>query len=149
MTPDSTGETIHASAVLLGEAGTLVRGRSGSGKSSLVLALLEAFPDGARLVADDRVLLTPAGGQLLAAVPPVLAGQIEVRGLGILRRDHISPVVLRLVIDLLPPADCPRLPSEEEQIAALSGVRLARLILPEGAADPSRIRLRLSALCTG
>ena len=48
---------VHASALVVGEAGVLIRGPSGSGKSSLALALL-ALADNrrsfVRLIGDDR-----------------------------------------------------------------------------------------------
>ncbi len=51
--------TIHASVVLAGARGVLIRGETGAGKSRLVLSLLHAANAGllpfARLVADDRV----------------------------------------------------------------------------------------------
>ena len=59
-------------------AGVLLLGPPGSGKSDLVLRLLER---GFMLVADDRVEIE--GG--IARPPPPLAGLLEVRGLGIVR----------------------------------------------------------------
>ena len=63
--------TVHASAVLVGARAVLIRGPSGSGKSRLALELIEAGHAGrlrfARLVADDRVHLEAAGGQIAGA----------------------------------------------------------------------------------
>ena len=81
--------TIHASAVLVGARAILIQGPSGSGKSRLAMALLDAAGAGlvpfARLVADDRCHLETAHGRLLVRPAPALAGLIEVRGLGIRR----------------------------------------------------------------
>ena len=78
--------TVHASAVLVGARAVLIRGPSGSGKSRLVLDLIDAARRGsldfARLVGDDRVHLETAGGRLLVRPAPALAGIIEVRGAG-------------------------------------------------------------------
>ena len=135
---------MHASAVLVGERGVLIRGASGSGKSSLALGLVAADPAATWLVADDRVVLDAAGGRLLASVPAPLAGLIEIRGQGIVRMRHVSPVVVRLVVDLLPPASCPRLPAAEDERIDIEGVELARLMLPIGAADGAlRVRAAL------
>jgi serine kinase of HPr protein (carbohydrate metabolism regulator) len=100
-----TGETIHASAVVVGDRGVLVRGASGAGKSSLALALVAAFGARAVLVADDRVALSAAGGRLVATAPAAIAGAMEVRGLGIIAAPHLSPAVIDLVVDLVPLAD--------------------------------------------
>jgi serine kinase of HPr protein (carbohydrate metabolism regulator) len=130
--------------VLAGERGVLVRGRPGSGKSSLVLALIGRDPAN-RLVADDRVILTPVHGRLLAAAPPLIAGRLEVRGLGLLAFPHVSPVRLDLVVDLVAAGIAPRLPEAEEEATEIAGIRLARLILPEGTAEPAaRVLLALA-----
>ena len=55
--------TIHAGAVGIGGRGLLILGPSGAGKSALALALMGL---GARLVADDRVILRVEDGRLLA-----------------------------------------------------------------------------------
>ncbi|MEO8669403.1 MAG: serine/threonine protein kinase [Bauldia sp.] len=126
--------TVHASALLAGETGILIRGASGSGKSSLLLALLDrASP--ARLVADDRVILRPVHDRLLAFAPVELAGLVEIRGQGIVRRPFVSPVVIRLVVDLLPPELCARFPDMVEAATLVDGVELACLRLPAGAAE--------------
>ena len=133
--------TIHGSAVLLGETGILIRGASGSGKSTLLLDLLAANPGGARLVADDRVIVTAVNGRILADVPAAIAGLVEMRGVGLLSRPYVAPVVIRLVVDLASPEACPRLPEAEEEEAetALEGVVLPRLFLPIGVAGAWRM----------
>ncbi len=125
--------TIHGCALIVGDAGLLIRGASGSGKSSLTLALLEqAQAQGrfARLVADDRVGLTLNAGQLIAAPHPVIAGQIEKRGIGILSLPHQSAVKLTHVIDLLPETQ-----SAAPQMGRITiqGVELGHFEIPAGA----------------
>ncbi len=141
--------TIHASAVFVAERGVLIRGPSGSGKSSLALALIEDVRADATLVADDRVALFVEGGALLAEPPETLAGLIEVRGIGIVRRPFIAPVPLWLVVDLLPLEDCPRLPGEAESSSTVEGVALTRLALPIGGHDGAlRVRVALAEWCS-
>ncbi|MGX5773775.1 HPr kinase/phosphorylase [Methylorubrum zatmanii] len=129
--PEPIRETVHASCVLLGEAGVLIRGPSGSGKSALCLSLLDRFfleERHARLVGDDRIRLERHHGRLVARPHPSLAGLIEIRGLGIRRlAAHASAAVLRLVVDLV--AEAERLPAEAGATAALLGVALPRLAL--------------------
>ena len=137
-------DTIHASAVAIGEAGVLIRGPSGSGKSALVLGLLDRDPDTTRLVADDRVILSRDHGRVLAAPPPPIAGKLEVRGQGILAVGHLPSVAIALVVDLVPAEDCPRLPEPAERFVTMLDVRLPRLMLPIGASDgPARVRFAL------
>jgi serine kinase of HPr protein (carbohydrate metabolism regulator) len=143
----SEPETVHASAVRLGEYGVLIRGASGSGKSALVLGLLAAEPATARLIADDRVILAAEGRRLVASVPETIAGLLEIRGQGIVRRPHDSPAALHLLVELRPLAECPRLPARDDETAAILGLVLPRLILPIGAVDgPLRVRIALDRL---
>ncbi len=83
----------HGSCAVRHGVGVLLLGGSGSGKSDLLLRLIDR---GFGLVADDQVLVED--GQ--ARPPPALAGLVEVRGLGLLRLDHVAPVPLGLVAAL-------------------------------------------------
>ena len=132
------GPTVHASAVLIGARAVLIRGPSGSGKSRLAWELIEAARDGAvvfaRLVGDDRVHLQAAGGRLLVQPNEALAGLIELRGVGILRRDHEPCAVVGLVVDLAA-ADAERLPERREIV--VEGIPIPRLaVAPAVAALP-------------
>jgi serine kinase of HPr protein (carbohydrate metabolism regulator) len=131
----STQPTIHASCVLAGATAILIRGDSGSGKSRLALALLQAGARGdlpfARLVGDDRIRLEAKAGRLLARPAKELAGLIEVRGVGIQKVDYEPVAVVGLVVDLGGAPD--RLPSPEAQETQLEGVTLPRLAAPAGA----------------
>jgi len=125
-------ETIHASAALIGECGVLIRGESGCGKSTLLLDLLAGDPKGTHLVADDRVIATAVNGRLLADVPATIAGLVEMRGIGLLKRSYVAPIVIRLIVDLKAPESCIRLPEADETRIELAGVILPYLRLPIG-----------------
>ncbi len=104
---------VHASAVAIKEAGVLIRGASGSGKSCLALALIAAtHAAGAfsRLIGDDRIKLENRHGRLIARGHPRILGRIEQRGVGILRLPFLSAAVIRLVIHLVPDGEAPRHP---------------------------------------
>ncbi len=143
---------IHASAVLIGEHAVILRGASGSGKSALALALIaSAGARGlfARLVADDRVFVSLAGGRLIVAPHPAIAGRIEERFVGIATVPHEDEAVAGLVVDLEPPgvSQMLRLPDDGQTVTFIAGTRLPRLILPAGvagAADTILARLSLS-----
>ncbi len=83
----------HASCAAWDGAGVLLLGRPGSGKSDLLLRLLDI---GFMLVADDQVDIE----QGTARPPPTLAGLLEVRGLGIVRRPWLSQARLYLAVEL-------------------------------------------------
>ena len=117
-----TGETVHASCVAFGDIGILLRGDSGAGKSDLALRLIDA---GATLVADDRVILQRTANAVTAHPPPVLAGRLEVRGVGIVRLPYLDGVPLGLICDLGGPGGIERLP--EPGWCAYLGVRIRRI----------------------
>jgi len=117
---------LHATCVAIGECGVLLRGPSGSGKSDLALRLIDQYTD-TMLVADDRVDVTAENGALYATAPAAIAGQLEVRGVGIVALAHRAGVQLCLLADLREPQHIPRLP--EPLSEEILGVRLARLVL--------------------
>lgn len=122
----------HATCVLAGNAGVLIRGRSGSGKSMLAASLIDK---GGSLVADDRVRLVPRAGRLIALAPAPIAGLLEIRGIGPVARPHEQVVIVRLVVDLVDPGDAPRLPDREDTIAEIAGIEISRLIVAEPGAN--------------
>lgn len=87
----------HASCVALGEAGILILGRPGSGKSSLALELIAL---GAKLVADDQVELYAEDTGFYARAPVVLQGLLEARKVGLLQVGFTERALVRLVVDL-------------------------------------------------
>jgi HPr kinase/phosphorylase len=84
---------MHASCAARESAGVLLTGPAGSGKSDLLLRLLDR---GFLLVADDRVEVADG----VARPPSALAGLLEVRGLGLLRLPHLAEARLALVVAL-------------------------------------------------
>lgn len=129
----SAEPSVHATCVVIGEAGVLIRGPSGSGKSSLAAALLDhgaARGLFARLVADDRVRLEAGHGRLIASAPEAIAGLIERRGLGVTPAPHLPRALVRLVVDI---EDAPeRMPEPAGRIAELLGLGLPRLCVRRG-----------------
>jgi HPr kinase/phosphorylase len=143
---ESAGETrrmIHADALLIGAAGLLLRGPSGSGKSGLARELI-AIAEGrrlfARLIGDDRVEIENRHGRLVARAHPAIAGAIEERGVGIVRIAHESQGVIRCVIDLTGRGDPPpqRCPDPESAATTLCGVTLPRLRADAGESGAGR-----------
>ena len=136
---------VHASCVAIGRHGVLLLGDSGAGKSDLALRLIH---EGARLVADDRAVLTVKKGRLQAAAPTTIAGMIEVRGLGIVALPT-RPAQLSLAVQL--GREGPRLPGEDRWAPALKGAPDLPLLQLDGrhASDPAKIVLALRAFSKG
>lgn len=88
---------VHATCISLSGRGLLIKGASGSGKSALALQLL-AY--GCKLVADDRVVLSIDGGNLMADAPPSLPKMIEARGIGLIPVVLSGPARLVAAVDM-------------------------------------------------
>lgn len=97
---DESHNIRHGSCVAFNGRAVLIVGPSGVGKSALALDLMSR---GAQLVADDRVVLSCDGDQVLADAPLALRGVIEARHVGLLRADAAGPVPVVLVVDLSHP----------------------------------------------
>lgn len=143
--------TMHASCVALGDSGVLILGGPGSGKSDLVLALIDQPGLGtgselirARLVADDQTLIERKGDALFAGSPEAIAGLLEIRGQGIVKVDHVEEVRLALVVSLR--AEIERMPEEDDRFTVIAGVKLRAIAVDPGRASaPARIRAALTA----
>lgn len=125
---------LHATAVVAGAAGILILGPSGAGKSSLALALIGLFRARGRfaaLVADDRVWVAAAGGRLVAEVPELIAGLVEIRGFGPAPAAHERRAVLDRAVRLVPREAAPRV-AVEDAVETVLGLALPRLDLAEG-----------------
>ena len=134
MSADETA-SVHATAVVSGDRGILIRGPSGSGKSRLALDLILAGRAGqippALLIGDDRVRLTVNGDDLIVAGVPELAGKIEIRGLGIRSIGFARQAPVAVVVDL-DAADAERLPSPQALKTTLFGQEIPRIPVGRG-----------------
>lgn len=74
-------EYIHGVLMNVYGKGVLITGDSGMGKSEIALELIR---NGHVLIADDRVDVKRIHGQLVGQPPALLAGMIEIRGIGIM-----------------------------------------------------------------
>lgn len=128
-------QKLSANALALGEAGLLIRGESGAGKSGLTHALLSHARETGRfgrLVGDDRIEVARCNGRLVARGHAAVQGMIELRGLGIVTLPFEPAVVVSHVVDLLPAAEVLRYPEPEALEAEICGAKLPRLALPIG-----------------
>lgn len=143
--PSTKAMIVHASCIAIGTQGVLLLGDSGAGKSDLALRLIH---EGARLVADDRTVLTIKQKKLHAAAPTTIAGMIEVRGLGIIALPA-RPASLALAVQL--GREGPRLPGEDRWMPALKGAPDLPLLQLDGrhASDTAKIGMALRALSKG
>ncbi|QJU59703.1 aldolase [Sphingomonas sp. AP4-R1] len=119
-------ETLHATCVAIDGRGVLILGPSGAGKSDLALRLIDR---GAVLVSDDGVEIRIEGDRPLARAPHTIAGQMEVRGLGIVAMPALAEAPVALCISLTAPRD--RMPPDP-----LPTTPVAARAIPTLALDP-------------
>jgi serine kinase of HPr protein (carbohydrate metabolism regulator) len=140
-------DTHHATGIVLGDAGVLIRGPSGAGKSLLALELIERWTARGRtalLVADDRVAILKEVGALVMAAPPAIAGRMELRGRGIIAVPYRPRAPLHLVVDLTETLD--RMPEAAEFATVLLGLTVARSPVPKrGVIDSAHQMLLVEA----
>jgi len=148
----ATAGNVHATVVVMGDRGIVIVGRSGSGKSALAQALLDAGRACGRfasLVADDQVFLETSNNRIVARAPEAIAGLIEVRGLGPAPIAHETSTIVDLVVSLVAETDAPRIANE--QTYEHGGVSVPLLTLPkgntQGALRPIAAWLRLPPFC--
>ncbi len=122
MTDDTTETLLHGTVVDIAGNGVLIRGSSGSGKSDLALRLVDR---GATFVTDDQVLLATREKGVRAKAPLAIRGYLEIRGLGLISTPVTGSSFIRLIVDLVPSNEVPRLPEFEQEV--LLGKKIPRL----------------------
>jgi HPr kinase/phosphorylase len=122
---------IHGTCVSIGQSGILIRGRSGAGKSALV--------------ADDCCEVEKSDGVLFLHAPATIAGQMEVRGVGILRTAHAHRARLDLIVDLADAGQIERLPEKTSE--DIEGIQVAWMqVDPREASADAKVRVVARAL---
>jgi len=135
---------VHATGLVLGDVGLLLRGPSGAGKSLLALELLDRYALSDKngfLVSDDRIDLALSDGAIVMHAPPAIAGLVELRGRGIVSRPFRDQAPLHLVVDLVD--DLVRMVEEDALETDLMGVTVPRCPVPRRSVVDSAHQLLL------
>ncbi|QUS56111.1 HPr kinase/phosphorylase [Pseudovibrio brasiliensis] len=128
------GQAIHATCLVVGTKGILIRGPSATGKSALALELIQrAHLKGsfAALVADDRVYIAEKNGRLIGSCPNSIKGKAELRGFGIVEVPYLDTAIIHMVLDLEAREEIDRLPEEQALTCELCSVKLIRQQVPK------------------
>lgn len=130
-------EYVHGVLLNVYGKGVLMIGESGMGKSEIALELIR---HGHILIADDRVDVKRTHGQLIGQSPPLLAGMIEIRGIGIMNvtqmfgaSSTMSKSNIDFVIELEPwndQSDYLRAGIEETEPYSILGLSVPKLVFP-------------------
>ena len=132
-----SSDRLHATTVAIDGVAVMIEGASGSGKSDLALRLIDR---GATLVSDDQTLVVRSGKRLLARAPTTIAGQIEVRGIGILTMPHVDDVPVGLLVRVDDAIE--RMP--ERRARRIAGIDVRQFAVdPFHASAPIKVELAL------
>ncbi len=132
------------------DAGVLILGGSGAGKSDLALRLIAA---GSVLVADDRTELFVRRGRLRARAPKPIVALIEIRGLGVVDVPYTEEVQVALVAELTErvvrmPSPAFFRPPRSLALPRLGWPPLVKIVAREASA-PAKIAAAAAALARG
>ena len=135
---------IHATGLVLGSTGLILRGPSGAGKSLLALELIDEWEmrgESAKLVSDDRIDIEVTATGLAMRAPKAIEGLVELRGRGIVSRPFVPQAPLHLVVDLVDTLE--RMVEEDQLATELAGITLARCPVPRAGIVDSRHQVLL------
>lgn len=139
-------ELVHGTCVSLGANAAILKGKPGSGKSDLALRFIFTTPQelDPALIADDQIRVEASEGRLLAFPPKKIAGQIEVRGIGIITLPYRRSAQVRCIVHLVNKEDVPRLPPSPLERQTICGVDVPILLLsPFETSAALKLRLAL------
>ena len=138
-------EEKHASSVAIEDAGILILGPSGSGKSDLALRLIDS---GATLISDDQTICRKIKNDIFLYCQKNICGKIEVRGMGIFTVPFIDNVKLKLVV-MMTEKNIPRHPEPSTNFQIL-GEFLPKIdISKKDISANAKIKLKIFELNNG
>ena len=133
----AVNDTLHGGLISIYGKGVLIRGESGMGKSEIALELIKR---GHLLVADDRVDCFRIHNKIIGRAPDLLAGMLEIRGIGIInvqRMFGVSSVLPKAEVSLEVclekwqyDADYDRVGIEEKKYDSILGVDIPKIVIP-------------------
>ncbi len=134
---------LHGELVRVHGVGVLISGKSGMGKSEIVLELIQR---GHQLVADDRVDCFRIHNQLIGRPTPMIEGFMELRGVGIIDVEKmygIASITKQTNIDLMitlesfrNTSDYDRVGIEEKTYQEILGIKILEMRIPVSAGRP-------------
>src|SRR5689334_22430768 len=117
--PNAPGPAnLHATALVVGDRGVLIRGASGTGKTTLALAMMAACRSAGRfasLVSDDQVLVSARAGHLVCHAPEAIRGLVETRGRVPQSVANEDAAVIDLLVQLVEEDIAPRYAEDQSQ----------------------------------
>lgn len=130
-------ETLHGGLLNVYGTGILIKGESGLGKSEIALELIKK---GHLLIADDRVDVFRVHNRLVGKAAEVLAGLLEIRGVGVIdvaRMFGVTSVAKSVGVDLVieletwdKSANYNRIGIEEKKFSKILDIDVPKVVIP-------------------
>lgn len=134
---------LHGELIQVYGVGVLIRGKSGMGKSEIVLELIKR---GHQLVADDRVDCYRIHNTLIGRATPMIEGFMELRGVGIIDITRMfgitsiasqTEISLQITLDRFENrTDFDRVGIEDKKYAEILGIQILDVDIPVSSGRP-------------
>lgn len=128
----SIKQNYHCCVLSYNGKGIVIEGKSGAGKTSLLMSLLEhSDTKGLKsyFVCDDQAILEERESSVIANAPDTIAGKIEIFGFGIIEHDYLPSTKIDLVVRLVSEEVLERMP--ENKLTSLLSIIVPLIEVPE------------------
>lgn len=133
----AVSDCLHGGLISIYGKGVLIRGESGMGKSEIALELIKR---GHLIVADDRVDCFRIHNKIVGKAPELLAGMLEIRGIGIInvaRMYGVSSVLPKVEVNFevclekwQTGVSYDRVGIEEKKYDSILGLDIPKIVIP-------------------
>lgn len=131
----------HSTSVVIEDAGVLITGKSGFGKSDLALRLIDS---GATLISDDVTICEKIGDSIFLFPPNETKGLLEVREIGIMTVPYIENIKLSLLVELVE-TEIDRLP--QKSFTKLLNIKIKKIkIQGKNSSSVAKIKLKINEI---
>jgi len=132
---------VHSTSVVIEDAGVMIIGKSGSGKSDLALRLIDS---GATLISDDITICETIGKSIFLFSPNETKGLLEVREIGIMTVPYIENIKLTLLVELDEEESC-RFP--KKNFTKLMNIKIQKIkIQGKNSSSVAKIKLKINEI---
>ncbi len=132
---------VHSTSVVIEDAGVMITGKSGFGKSDLALRLIDS---GATLISDDVTICEKIGDSIFLFPPNETKGLLEVREIGIMTVPYIENIKLSLFVELVE-TEIDRLP--QKSFKKLLNIKINKIkIQGKNSSSVAKIKLKINEI---
>ncbi len=132
---------VHSTSVVIEDAGVMITGKSGFGKSDLALRLIDS---GATLISDDVTICEKIGDSIFLFPPNETKGLLEVREIGIMTVPYIENIKLSLFVELVE-TEIERLP--QKSFKKLLNIKINKIkIQGKNSSSVAKIKLKINEI---